>query len=101
MKTSLGLMTVALLATGCASSTGVMPMGPDTYIVSKQSGSPFKDPALLKAEAYEEATAFCGKKNKDVQLVSSNIVPGGFGHRPSAEVDFTCVDSGSRKSASE
>lgn len=100
MKRAALAVLAGLILNGCATGTGIMPMGDDTFMVSRQSNNIRKDPALLKAEAYQEANEYCSKENKRAHLVSSNVFAGGLGHLPSAEVDFTCVGSDSPRTPS-
>lgn len=76
---------------GCASS-GVQPVGKDTFTVSVRA--PFSGPARAKGDALEQANAFCAKKGKQIQLVSQKsnecMLHGGCGE---AEIVFMCLDA--------
>lgn len=78
---------------GCASNSGVVSMGQDTYFVSRQAASAFSGMGTLKAEAIGEAGQFCGAKGKAVQMVSENDAkpPYIFGNFPKTEIQFKCV----------
>jgi len=82
------------LFSGCASGTGVVPMGPDSYMISKQGGSAFVASGKLKAEVYAEASFYCKDNGKEMMPVSSNEIHGGIGVFPQAELDFMCLSPG-------
>lgn len=77
---------------GCASS-GVIPTGPDTYMITKTSaGGVFVSGSSVKGKLYIEANKFCASKGLIVDTVeasSKNAIP--FARMPSAELHFRCV----------
>lgn len=85
------LLSVAI-ATGCA-STGVVPVGDDVFMLSKQSAAGmFGTPAGVEADIYQEANAFCEGRHQVLQTVdvqTQNAVP--FVHEGSATLHFRCV----------
>ena len=81
---------VFLLA-GCAASTGVIPIGNDTYSISHRDNGPMASLGALKAAAYKDAASFCAARNKTVQIVRSNDVPRSLGQFPETEVQFNCT----------
>ncbi|MEN6586032.1 MAG: hypothetical protein ABFE02_08335 [Sulfuricella sp.] len=85
---------IALLA-GCASNSGVMPIGQDTYMVSRQAATGFSGSGTLKAEAFQEATQYCTNQGKFVQVVSTHEAapPFVFGNFPKAEIQFMCLSA--------
>ena len=91
MKKTL-LMCATILA-GCASNSGVVVMGADTYFVSRQAATGFAGMANLKAEAIGEAGQFCGAKGKTLQVTSQKDAEPPFilGNYPKTEIQFTCV----------
>jgi len=91
MKTCYVILMLAL--TGC-SSTGVVPMDKDTYMVSKRSAQIGFGPADgAKADVYREANEFCAKQNKKVETVALNMTDSGFARPARAEIQFKCVDA--------
>ena len=88
------LTGITLFIAGCASNSGVMPIGQDTYMVSRQAASGFSGSGTLKAEAFQEASLYCGKQGKSVQVVNTIEAqpPFIFGNFPKAEVQFMCLD---------
>ena len=83
---------LALTLAGCASS-GVIPTGPDTYMLTKTSaGGVFVSGSSVKGDLYIEANRFCSDKGLVVDTVdatSKNAIP--FARMPSAELHFRCV----------
>lgn len=90
MRTAAFLVTLTL--TACAASTGVVPIGVNTYSISQRDNGPMASLGALKAAAYKDAAAFCAAKNKSLQILRNNDVPRSFGQFPEAEVQFSCVD---------
>ncbi|MNJ37376.1 hypothetical protein D3C77_321930 [compost metagenome] len=104
MRPSLVSM-LALLITGCAELTAppsysdVVPMGPDTYMVTKEeyyqtSGS------AVKANLYRRANAFCESKGKQLMPMREMSRDGVSGYGTTtrgipanAEIQFRCLDS--------
>lgn len=89
----MGLITAAALV-GCASSTtGVISMGRDTYMISKEQGSGFSGLGSMKGEIITEAVQFCTKQGKEFQLTASKETqpPYILGNYPRSEIEFKCV----------
>ena len=86
---------LALLLAGCASHSGVVPIGPDTYMVSRQAATGFSGSGTLKAEAFREANEFCLSQQKKLQVVSTTEAqpPYILANFPKAEVQFMCLDA--------
>lgn len=90
MNKTCAIALMAALA-GCASS-GIVPTGQDTYIVSKAgAGGGFTSGSTVKAAVYVEANEFCAKSSKFVEKISDNSTEAAFGKFPSAELQFRCV----------
>lgn len=89
-------LTLALLATGCATNSGIIPIGTDTYMVTRQAATGFSGSGNLKAEAFQEANAFCASQRKSLQVVNTAEAqpPFVFGNFPKAEVQFMCLNAG-------
>ena len=80
---------------GCATSTGVVPIGGDSYMVSHRDNGPAASLGALKAAAYQDAAQFCAGQGKSMQVLRSNDVPRSLGQFPETEVQFTCTNPGS------
>jgi hypothetical protein len=80
--------------TGCASHSGVVPMGPDTYFISRQAATGFTGMGTLKAEAFGEAGAYCSRQGKTAQVISEQDAQPPFvlGNFPKTEIKFRCVN---------
>ena len=85
----LGMFVLA----GCASNSGVVAMGPDTYFVSKQAATGFSGMGTLKAEAFGEAGQFCTSKGKTFQIMTQKDAEPPFilGNFPKVEITFRCL----------
>lgn len=89
----LALFPLAILA-ACASNTGIIPIGEDTYMVSRQAATGFSGSGSLKAEAFQEANQYCVSIGKKLQVVSTQEAAPPFilGNFPKAEVQFMCLN---------
>jgi hypothetical protein len=84
----------ALCLTGCASS-GAVPMGPDTFMISKQSSTGFHSAGSVKADIYREANEHCQSIGKQFQPVSDRGTDGQPGRSfANAEVVYRCLSAG-------
>jgi len=85
------VVVLLIVAAGC-SSTGIVPMDKDTYMVAKRSPKiGFASADDEKAEVYRQASEFCAKQNKQVETVSLKMTPSGFARPASASLEFRCV----------
>ena len=77
---------------GCASNSGVVTIGADTYMVSRQAATGFSGLGTLKADAMKEANDYCATLNKTLKVISAEEAEPPFilGNFPKAEVQFTC-----------
>jgi hypothetical protein len=83
----------AFAVTGCASNSGVVAMGPDTYFISKQAATGLSGMGTLKAEAIGEAGQFCTTRGKTAQVMTQKDAEPPFilGNYPKTEITFRCV----------
>jgi hypothetical protein len=88
----------ALVTSGC-SSTGVVPIDRDTYMVAKTSAAcGFRSADGTKAKLYREANKFCAKKNRSIETVEVTGRDGiPFARCASAELRFRCVGKDSQR----
>lgn len=97
MHKSYIVLAIVLALSGCTSS-GPIPIGKDTYMISKQSaGGIFVAASSIKAEIFREANTFCASQNKSMQIVADyqqSAVPGRS--MPEAEIQFMCLAEGDR-----
>ena len=87
----LGLLSLIFI--GCAEKSGVYPSGESTYTISNQAASGFSGLQDIKSEAYEEASQFCEKKDKDFKTVNIETTkpPYIFGNYPRVVLRFKCI----------
>lgn len=65
-------------------------------MVSRQAATGFSGSGTLKAEAFQEASAYCMAQGKALQVVSTQEAQPPFllGNYPKAEVQFMCLKDG-------
>lgn len=94
---ALMLAGVALL-TGCASSSGVVPLGPDTYMLSLGGHVAFSE--HLKIDAIREGNKYCSDQGKSFRIINSTsphrMIIGGPPFTTS-EIQFMCLGKGDRE----
>lgn len=89
----IALASVILLS-ACATS-GVVPVGQDTFMITKQGVVGFQSGSSLKAELFPQAVAHCAKAGKELQPVSDSVQDGvAYRNNPSAELTFRCLAVG-------
>jgi hypothetical protein len=81
----------AVILAGCATSTGVVPIGGGNYSIAREDNGPTASLANIKAAAYRDANNFCAGQGKDVHINGSTDTPRSFGQFPQVEVRFSCV----------
>lgn len=83
-----------ILFNGCASHTGVIPVGSDTYMIAKQQATGFPGLGNLRSEIINEGTQFCLRQEKDFKLVGVEETqpPYILGNYPRSEIHFKCID---------
>ena len=88
----------ALTLAACASHTGVVKMGQDTYMIAKQQATGFPGLGNMKAEIIAEAAQHCAGLNKELQIVSTHETqpPYILGNYPRSEIQFMCLATGDR-----
>ena len=83
------LIVVMLTLAACANS-GVVPTGPDSYLIAKSEWG-FTSGAVHKARLLQEASDFCKSQAKQVLVTSTTQHDVALGKTPAAEVQFRCV----------
>jgi hypothetical protein len=98
MKFQTLLITFVLLVLTACASSGPVPIGRDTYMISKQSSTGFHSGSSVKADIYREANEFCLKNGLQFQPVKDNAKDGVPGYAfANAEVVFRCLADGDRE----
>lgn len=93
------LILCGIAITGCAANSGIVQMGGNTYMVSRQAATGFTGIGTLKAEAMREAYSECSKTGKMVNVIETIDAkpPYILGNFPKTEIRFKCVtDEGSK-----
>ena len=81
---------IALMLTAC-SSTGVVPMDGNSYMIAKRSArAGFGPPTATKADVYREANAFCTEQGKSVETIKLDMTNSGFARPGNVSLEFTC-----------
>lgn len=88
------IILCALILSGCAQNSGVISMGNQQYMLSRQAATGFSGLGTLKAEGIEEATLYCRKKGKSVVITNTIDAKPPFilGNFPKTDVYFKCVE---------
>lgn len=78
------------LLAGCAANSGVVPLGNDVYMVSRQAASGFSGMGTLKADAMREAYSQCQITGKRVEVIETIDAqpPYILGNFPKTEIHF-------------
>lgn len=86
-------MAAGLVLVGCASNTGVVNMGKDTYMIARQQATGFPGLGNLKAEIIGEGSRYCAGQGKEFQIVSTQETqpPYVLGNYPRSEIQFMCL----------
>lgn len=80
---------VLLLVSGCASNTGVVPIGDGAYMIS--GSAPATSGGEVTASLYRDANAYCAEQKKTLSTVGTKSRDAGFGRLGNAEIQFRCV----------
>jgi hypothetical protein len=96
MKKLIGIAFTLITASACASHTGIVSIGQDTYMIAKQQATGLPGLGNLKAEIIGEASQHCAGLGKELQIVSTQETqpPYVLGNYPRAEVQFMCLAAG-------
>jgi len=95
MKNLFCLVAVSLGLSSCASHTGVVSMGNNKFMITKQQATGFPGLGNMKAEIISEASAHCARTNTELNVVSSKETqpPYILGNYPRSEIEFTCISA--------
>lgn len=92
-------LLISATVVGCAaSSTGIVPMGRDTYMIAKEQGSGFPGLGTMKGEIITEGVQFCQKQGKEFQITATKETqpPYILGNYPRSEIEFMCLNPGDK-----
>jgi len=83
------ILGLIVATTGCASSTGVLPFGKDTYTLNTTVHFTRGGPSGAKTSGLQEASAHCVKLGKYMLPVSTES--GRYGEYATYDVVFRCL----------
>jgi hypothetical protein len=91
-------LSTAVMSAGCASSTGVLPVGPDTYSISAGASAARGGLAGARGTALKEAGEYCAKAGKQILVQDISASSSDTG-RPldisqNSNVIFRCLSEG-------
>ncbi len=86
------ISAVFLLLIGCAANSGVVPIGNDEFMISKQAATGFPGTGKIKVDALKEAGQHCSARNKSMEIVLLDETEGPylFGKYPRVNLTFRC-----------
>jgi hypothetical protein len=81
------------LLAGCATNSGVVPIGQDTYKIYKRGATGFSGSEAVKSDVLIQASEYCAGLKKSLHVVSMILgrPPYIMGNFPKAEVQFKCL----------
>ena len=89
------IAAIVVSAVTACSSTGVVPMSQDSYMIGKKDGSPGLGVSLNnKAAVLREANQFCVAKGLEAQILHETVTPARPGRLGSTEIHFRCAHPG-------
>ena len=84
---------LALILTGCTSSSGIIPDGESSYRVMLTGDTGFTNSGTLQKNAYKEASSFCMGKDKTLETITMDSKQSRpFGGWPEATLIFRCSE---------
>ena len=88
------LLLVVFFLIGCAVKSGVVQIGPDVYMVSREAAIGFSDFENLKYDAFQEADKYCKSQNKHISVINTIEYPPAYiwGKSSKVEVHFMCLN---------
>ena len=90
------LAPMLVLLSACASSSGVVKVGEDTFTLSGTGKSPagYAGSEVMKA-VYSEANDYCNGMGKKIKVVTTQMHDQTFPNPADASIQFLCVDANS------
>ena len=91
----LAVLSLCLFIAGCATHSDIVPIGPDTFMISRGDAPGFfSNSDSLQADALKEANQYCKSQNKDIRVVDTteSSPPYIMGNFPRIEIQFMCLD---------
>lgn len=86
------LILLTLFLSACASTSGIIPDGKNSFIVIISGGHRFTSASDLKIDAYKEANAYCKKFDMQIETISERSIQSGvLTNSSEAELKFKCI----------
>lgn len=76
---------------GCASTTGIVPIGDDAFMIVREDNGPTASLGALKAATFKDAGVFCAGQGKKLHVLKENDTPRSFGRFPQTTLQFSCT----------
>lgn len=93
-KLNPSILLTALLLSSCASLepiSGVVPIGPDKYLIGGGVGLPNYANTSLKAKLYQQAAQFCADRTRVMQISDSASMDQKVDESGRVELQFYCL----------
>jgi hypothetical protein len=94
MKNALIVLALIVGLSGCATSSGVLKMGPDTYSVNATASPARGGVSGAKRMVYEEANQECSKQGKEMLVVNERLTRTPYQGAGSVDLTFRCLSKG-------
>jgi len=85
-------ISLILLVSACANTSGVVPLGDDSFLISRSEKGFDVTGSAVKADAIKEANKYCESKNEVIKIIKvtqKDMVP--FKSDAQAEIEFKCI----------
>jgi len=82
-----------LFLAGCAVNTGVVNIGPERFMVSRQAATGLGGMGTLRVDAMKDGTKQCESEGKTMRVIEAHESqpPYIFGNYPRIDLTFECV----------
>jgi predicted small secreted protein len=85
------MFAACVFVAGCATDTGFVRIGQDTYMKSTMGTFTDFSGGVVKARLYKQASEFCSEQGRDISPLGSTSQDSGMATYASAEIQFRCV----------
>jgi len=94
MNGNIGIPPYLVLLIGCAAAAPqfqIVPTGRGTFIIPSKDLMGASSSSTEKAQAYNEASAYCTKRGAEIEPVLTSANEAGFAEMAAPEIEFRCV----------
>lgn len=92
-RLNLTLTSIAVVLVGCATNTGVVPMGRDTYRIANTSATAFASGGEMLASLYRQADQHCRSMKKELMPINESSRNGAPYQGATGELQYRCLAS--------